>query len=137
MIGTKHISQLQSPAVYVSMAVATDGQQVTLGIVSPLGPGLDVMNLQMPMAAAQLAGKVFPPEYLDHNFFLAPCPPRRIGVFAILMVFHAGVCTRCSSPMPVAAEQSEVCPDSGKGGQAAEDVASGGVLADAGAQARR
>jgi len=40
------------PVMHVGMAAATDGQQVGLGIVSALGSRADVMDLQMPMAAA-------------------------------------------------------------------------------------
>ena len=46
------------PVMHVGRAAATDGQKVTLGIISPLGSGLDVMELKVSVAAAQLAGEL-------------------------------------------------------------------------------
>ena len=86
--------------VYAIMAIPAERQQVTLGIVSPLGPELDVMNLQMPMTAAQLAGKLIPPENINHDLLAVPGPPHRIRVLVIPAVSHAKLCARCSSPMP-------------------------------------
>ena len=43
----------------------------------------------MPVAAAELAGELVPPEDLHHNLLLTPGPPHRIRVLVILAVFHA------------------------------------------------
>ena len=46
------------------------------------------MNLQMPVAAAELAGELVPPEDLDHDLLLTPAPPHWVRVLVILAVFH-------------------------------------------------
>ncbi len=86
--------------VYTVMTIPAKRQKIPLGIISPFGSELDVMNLQVPVAAAQLAGKLIPPEDIDHDFFPTPSPPHRIGMLAILAISHAELCARCSSPMP-------------------------------------
>ena len=89
-----------SAVVDTIMTIPAKRQKIPLGIISPLGPELDVMNLQVPMAAAELAGKLIPPEDIDHDFFPAPGPPHRVGMLAIPAISHAELCICCSSPMP-------------------------------------
>ena len=60
------------------MTFPAEGQKVVLGIISPAGSGLDVMNLEMPVAAAELAGEFIPPKDFDHNLLLSLEMPGRI-----------------------------------------------------------
>ena len=48
-----------------------------------------MMNLQVPVATAELTGELVPPEDLDHDLLLAPAPPHWVRVLVILAVFHA------------------------------------------------
>ena len=75
--------------MHTIMTIAAKCQKILFGIVSPLGPRFNVMNLQMPVAAAELAGELVPPEDLDHDLLLAPGPPHWVRVLVILAVSHA------------------------------------------------
>ena len=65
------------------MTISSECEKVTLGIVPALGAGLDVMDLQMPVAAAQLAGELVPPENLEHDLFLTPGPAHLFSILEI------------------------------------------------------
>ena len=82
------------------MTIPAERQKVTHSVVSPLGSRLDMMNLEMPVATAELAGKLIPPKNLDHKFFLAQQMRRRISGLECPARFHAGALAGCSSPMP-------------------------------------
>ena len=71
------------------MTIPAECQKITIGIAPTPGSWTDVMNLQMPVAAAELAGELVPPEDLDHNLLLAPAPPHRVSILVILAIFHA------------------------------------------------
>ena len=60
------------------MTIPAERQKVVFSIISSLGSTLDVMNLEMPVAAAELAGEFIPPKDFDHNLLLAPEMPGRI-----------------------------------------------------------
>jgi hypothetical protein len=70
------------------MTIPAECQKVILGIVPTLGARTDVMNLQIPVAAAELAGELITLEDLDHNFFPAPSPPHRVRALVIPAVLH-------------------------------------------------
>ena len=70
------------------MTIPAKRQKIPLGIISPLGPELDVMNLQVPVAAAQLAGKLVSPEDIDHDFLPAPGPPHLFSILVIPLAWQ-------------------------------------------------
>ena len=82
------------------MTFPAEGQKVILSIISSPGSGFDVMNLEMPVAAAELAGEFVPPEDVDHDLLAAPEIPEMIGVLECLVSSHAGALADWSSPMP-------------------------------------
>ena len=82
------------------MTFAAECQKVILSIISSLGSRLDVMHLEMPVAAAELASEFIPPKYFYHNLLLAPEIPERIGGLECPVSSHAGALTGWSSPMP-------------------------------------
>ena len=82
------------------MTFPAERQKVVLGIVSSPGSGLDVMNLEMPVAAAELACEFVPPEDIDHDLLSAPMIPESIGGLECLASSHAGALAGWSSPMP-------------------------------------
>ena len=77
-----------------------EGQKVILSIIPSAGSGLDVMNLEMPVVAAELAGEFVPPEDFDHDLLAAPEIPEMIRALKCLVFFHAGALADWSSPMP-------------------------------------
>jgi len=82
------------------MTFPAEGQEVILGIIPSPGPELEVMNLQMPVAAAELAGEFVPPKDFYHSLLAAPEMPERIWGLECLVFFHAGALADWSSPMP-------------------------------------
>ena len=82
------------------MTFPAECQKVILSIISSLGSMLDVMNLEMPVAAAELAGEFIPPEDVDHNLLLAPKTAERICVLECLVSSHARDLLGWPSPMP-------------------------------------
>ena len=82
------------------MTIPAERQKVVFSIISSLGSTLDVMNLEMPVAAAELAGEFVPPEDFDHDLLAAPEIPEMIRALKCLVFFHAGALADWSSPMP-------------------------------------
>ena len=82
------------------MTFPAEGQKVILCIISSPGSGLNVMNLEMPVAAAELAGEFIPPKDVDHDLLAAPEVPEMIRALKCPVFFHAGALADWSSPIP-------------------------------------
>ena len=82
------------------MTFPAERQKVILGIMPSPGPELEVMNLEMPVAATELAGEFVPPQDIDHDLLAAPEVPEMIRALKCPVFFHAGALADWSSPIP-------------------------------------
>ncbi len=71
-----------------TMTFPAESQEVILPIIASLGPGFNMMHLEMAVAATKLAGEFIPPENFNHNLLLTPGISAKIGIPESLMSSH-------------------------------------------------